>query len=90
MQAVTLWPQLHDSVVEAHIAASRPPKRGDRVHIVEADGKHRWAEVQDEVTETMMLEHYALELAPGTFYGPVKFAMSREPGTWHWPGGYGC
>ena len=87
---MNLWPHIPEAVVEAHLRASRPPKRGDRVHVVEADGRHRWAEVQDDVTEDMRLRHYALENAPGTTYGAVRFAMSREPGTWHWSGGYGC
>jgi len=31
-----------------------------------------------------------MEAAAGTTYGEVPFALSREHGTWHYPGGYGC
>jgi hypothetical protein len=78
------------SIAEAHQVASRAPRFGDVVHVVLADGHHVNAEVKDDVLFDLALRHYVLDGAPGSGLGMVPFAMSREPGSWHWPGGYGC
>jgi hypothetical protein len=79
-----------NSVAAAHQIASRAPRFGDVVHVVTPDGHHVQATVKDDVLFDMALRHYVLEGAPGSVLGMVPFAMSKEPGTWHWVGGYGC
>ena len=76
-----------DGVAVAHAKASRAARVGEFVHVVLPTGKHVKAKVKEDVSFDMMLRRYSVD---GVELAPVPFAMSRENGTWHWPGGYGC